>query len=107
MFIVERLNQMAQMSYNPYPRFLTDSISTIILGIILSYLWFQYTSKPTYFSKGFLVALIISLLQEINLYTYVILVNGSKGNSTLIHLFLGMYLYLFIYSINKRRYIET
>lgn len=107
MFVVEKLNKIAQMTYNPYPRFLTDSIIGILLGLLLSFLWFQYISKPIRFIVGFLVALIITLLLEINLYTNVIIINGSTGNAILIHLFLGMYLYLFIYSIIKRNHDKS
>ena len=35
MFILNTLNQIAQMTYNPYPRFLADSISGIILGLFM------------------------------------------------------------------------
>lgn len=103
MFILNTLNQIAQVTYNPYPRFLADSISGIILGLLLCILWFQYLSKSRYLVVGFLAAFIISLLQEINLYTLIVMYNGSTGSATLIHMFLGMYFFLFIYSVYKKK----
>lgn len=103
MFILAKLNQIAQTTYNPYPRFLADSISGVLLGLLLSFLWLQYLSKSRHLVVGFLAAFIISLLQEINLYTFVVTYNGSTGSATLIHMFLGMYLFLFIYSVYKKK----
>lgn len=103
MFILAKLNQIAQTTYNPYPRFLADSISGVLLGLLLSFLWLQYLSKSRHLVVGFLAAFIISLLQEINLYTIVVTYNGSTGSATLIHMFLGMYLFLFIYSVYKKK----
>lgn len=102
MFIMENLNQIAKMTYNPYPRYITDSMCGIILGLILSILWFQYISESKHLIVGFLVAFIISLLQEINIYAFVVRYKGNTGSATLIHIFLGMYLYLLIYSIYKK-----
>lgn len=102
-FILDKLDRLAQMSYNPYPRYLANSISGIILGLLLALLFFQYISKASHLVVGFLIAFIVSLLQEINLYTLIVTFNGSTGSPTLIHMFLGMYLFLLIYSIYKKK----
>ncbi len=103
-FIQPYMDHISAVTYNVYPKLLTGGISGILAGIILAVIWIQYFREASKYIWGVFVALIISILMEINLYRLEVVCNGSTGNADLIHLFSGMYLIMLLYSFYKTKH---
>ena len=116
--ITWRLNEYRSRTYDAAGPMMGIFAMAILMGIILASLAMHYLSKPIEISKAPKIGLIIGLVYCVvsSLYVPVFFISSmgfevlwnlypTRGGETQLHIFLGFYVFLFVFYIKNHTFV--